>query len=130
MLRQAITDVAAYGAHRHSFGKPLNVIASWQASLSAAEAALHASQTLTVQAIDLVNTGRDAQLAAAQAKIEAVTCVQRHLPELLQLMGAEGLRPEHTFSRHIAAAQIAGFTDGATNILKDRVARLTAQKGP
>jgi alkylation response protein AidB-like acyl-CoA dehydrogenase len=43
-------------------------------------------------------------------------------------MGAEGLRPEHPFTRHIAAAQIAGFTDGATNILKDRVARLTARK--
>lgn len=129
MLGQAIADVAAYGAHRHSFGTPLNAIASWQASLSAAAAALHTSRTLTARAIDLVNTGRDAQLAAAQAKIEAVTCAQRHLPELLQLMGAEGLRPEHTFSRHIAAAQIAGFTDGATNILKDRVARLTAQKG-
>lgn len=130
MVGQAIADVAAYGAHRHSFGTPLNAISSWQASLSAAEASLDTSQTLTAQAIDLVNTGRDAQLAAAQAKIEAVTCAQRYLPELLQLMGAEGLRPERTFTRHIAAAQIAGFTDGATNILKDRVARLTAQKGP
>lgn len=129
MVGQAIADVAAYGAHRHSFGKPLNAIPSWQAALSVAEAALKTSRTLTAQAIDLVNTGRDAQLAAAQAKIEAVTCAQRHLPELLHLMGAEGLRPEHPFTRHIAAAQIAGFTDGATNILKDRVARLTAQKG-
>ena len=91
---------------------------------------MNASQTRTAQAIDLVNTGRDAQLAASQAKIEAVTSAQRYLPELLQLMGAEGLRPERPFTRHIAAAQIAGFTDGATNILKDRVARLTAQKGP
>lgn len=130
MVGQAIGDVAAYGAHRDSFGKPLNAIPSWQAALSVAEAALNTSKTRTAQAIDLVNTGRDAQLTAAQAKIEAVTCAQRQLPELLQLMGAEGLRPEHSFTRHIAAAQIAGFTDGATNILKDRVARLTAQKGP
>jgi alkylation response protein AidB-like acyl-CoA dehydrogenase len=130
MVGQAIADVAAYGAHRDSFGKPLNAIPSWQAALSVAEAALNASQTRTAQAIDLVNTDRDAQLAAAQAKIEAVTCAQRYLPELLQLMGAEGLRPERPFTRHIAAAQIAGFTDGATNILKDRVARLTARKGP
>lgn len=130
MVGQAIADAAAYGAHRDSFGKPLNAIPSWQAALSVAAAALNASQTRTAQAIDLVNTDRDAQLAAAQAKIEAVTCAQRYLPELLQLMGAEGLRPERPFTRHIAAAQIAGFTDGATNILKDRVARLTAQKGP
>jgi len=57
-----------------------------------------------------------------------VTCAQTHLPQLLQLMGAEGLRPEHPFTRHLAAAQIAGFTDGATNILKDRVAKLTARQ--
>ena len=98
--------------------------------MSEAEAALNTSQKRTAQAMDLVNTGRDSQLAAAQAKIEAVTCAQRHLPELLHLIGAEGLRPERPFARHIAAAQIAGFTDGATNIIKDRVARLTAQKGP
>lgn len=130
ILAQAVRDTAAYGAHRHSFGKPLNAIPSWQASMAAAEAALSASQALTAKATELVNTGQDAQLLAAQAKIDAVTAAQTHLPKLLQLMGAEGLRPEHVFCRHIAAAQIAGFTDGATNILKDRVARLTAQKGP
>lgn len=130
MLDRAIRNATAYGTHRQSFGKPLNAIPSWQAALSAAEDALRASSVMTAQAIDLVNTDQDAQLAAAQAKIEAVSCAQRHLPELLQLMGAEGLRPEHPFARHIAAAQIAGFTDGATNILKVRVAKLTARKGP
>lgn len=130
MLARAIRDTAAYGARRYSFGKPLNTIPSWQASLSAAQAALDVSQALTAQATDLVDTGQDAQLLAAQAKISSVTAAQTHLPEVLHLMGAEGLRAEHVFCRHIAAAQIAGFTDGATNILKDRVARLTAQKGP
>lgn len=129
MLARAIDEVTAYGLRRQSFGKPLNAIPSWRASLSAAEDALRASQTLTDRAVALVQTTQDAQLAAAQAKIEAVSFAQRHLPALLHLMGAEGLRPEHPFARHIAAAQIAGFTDGATNILKDRVAKLTAQKG-
>ena len=129
MLARAIGDTAAYGAHRQSFGKPLNTIPSWQAALAAAEAALSAAQARTAQAANLVNANQDAQVAAAQAKIDAVTSAQTHLPALLHLMGAEGLRPEHVFGRHIAAAQCAGFTDGATNILKDRVARLIAQKG-
>lgn len=129
MLDRAIRDVTEYGARRQSFGKPLSAIPSWQAALSAAKATLETAERLTARAVDLVNTGQDAQLAAAQAKIEAVTAAQEHLPRLLHLMGAEGLRPEHPFARHIAAAQIAGFTDGATNILKDRVARLTARKG-
>jgi alkylation response protein AidB-like acyl-CoA dehydrogenase len=130
MVARAVHDTATYGARRQSFGKPLNAIPSWQECLSAAKAALAGSETLTAHAAVLVNTGQDAQLAAAQAKIEAVTTAQTHLPVLLQLMGAEGLRPGHVFSRHIGAAQVAGFTDGATNILKDRVVRLTAQKGP
>lgn len=128
MMRRAINDVTDYGANRQSFGKCLDTIPSWQVNLSNAESALDASEALASQAIELVNTGADAQLSAAQAKIAAVACAQTHLPKLLQLMGAEGLRPQHPFTRHIAAAQIAGFTDGATNILKDRVARLTTQK--
>jgi len=128
MMRRAIGDVIAYGTHRHSFGKPLNTIPSWQDDLSSAKAALRVSEGLTAQATVLLDTGLDAQLAAAQAKVSAVTCAQSHLPALLHLMGAEGLRPEHPFARHIAASQIAGFTDGATNILKDRVARLTTNK--
>lgn len=129
MLRRAIHDVTAYGARRHSFGKPLNAIPSWQEAVCAAQAALKTSEQLTTKAIALADSGGDSQLAAAKAKVDAVRTAQTHLPELLQLMGAEGLRPEHVFTRHIAASQIAGFTDGATNILKDRVARLTAQKG-
>lgn len=57
-----------------------------------------------------------------------MTAAHTHLPQVLQLMGAEWLRSEHPFTRHLAAAQIAGFTDGATNILKERVAKLTAKQ--
>ncbi|MBT0958977.1 acyl-CoA/acyl-ACP dehydrogenase [Alphaproteobacteria bacterium KMM 3653] len=128
MVQAALDSAAAYGAERCSFGKPLNAIARWQAELEAAQAALAQARAATRQAVEQVAEGADAQLAAAEAKIGSVTCAQTHLPRLLQLMGAEGLRPEHPFTRHIAAAQIAGFTDGATNILKDRVARLTARK--
>lgn len=128
MTGAAIKVVEAYGANRHSFGKPLHAIPSWQAQLDAAKAALHLSDGVADEAIRLVTRDQDAQLAAAQAKIAAVGCAQTHLPELLQLMGAEGLRPEHPFTRHLAAAQVAGFTDGATNILKDRVSKLTAKQ--
>lgn len=128
MTRAAIKVAEAYGATRHSFGKPLHAIPSWQAHLDAAKAALDVSHAATDAAIRLVSRDQDAQLAAAQAKITAVGCAQTHLPELLQLMGAEGLRPEHPFTRHLAAAQVAGFTDGATNILKDRVSKLTAKQ--
>ena len=128
MMQAALDSAARYGAERSSFGKPLNAIPRWQDEFKSAETALARARNTTQQAIDQVTQGADAQLVAAEAKIGSVTCAQTYLPRLLQLMGAEGLRPEHPFTRHIAAAQIAGFTDGATNILKDRVARLSARK--
>lgn len=111
MMRSTIS--IAYGAQRQSFGKPLNAIESWQADLTTAKGALDVSEALTAVAVELVKV---------EAKIAAVSCAQTHLPALLHLMGAEGLRAEHPFTRHIAAAQIAEFADGTTNILKQRVA--------
>ncbi|MEP3333553.1 acyl-CoA dehydrogenase family protein [Sedimentitalea sp.] len=128
MMQAALDSAATYGAERSSFGKPLNAIPRWQAEFDTAQTALVQTREHTRQVVEQVSHGVDAQLAAAEAKINSVTSAQVHLPRLLQLMGAEGLRPEHPFTRHIAASQIAGFTDGATNILKDRVVRLTACK--
>ena len=125
MLRTALDDVLIYGAQRNSFGKPLIDHDSWRAPLDAADIALTASVAVTETAIRQIQTGQDAQLAAARAKIGAVETCQQHLPALLHAMGAEGLRPTRCFTRHLAAAQIAGLTDGATGLLRDRVARLT-----
>jgi alkylation response protein AidB-like acyl-CoA dehydrogenase len=124
MLGAAIAQAADYGATRLSFGKPLAEYAAWRHPVGAAQTELAASRALTERTINLIIAGEDAQLAAAEAKIAAVEGAQRHVPQMLHAMGAAGLRPEYCFTRHLAAAQIAGFTDGATSILRDRVARL------
>lgn len=125
MLGAAIRDAADYGARRQSFGKPLEQLPAWRQPLGAAETDHAAARALTERAVALVERGEDAQLAAAEAKIFAVEAAQRHIPQMLHAMGAAGLLPDYCFTRHLAAAQIAGFTDGATGILRDRVARLT-----
>ncbi|EDM71433.1 acyl-CoA dehydrogenase-like protein [Roseobacter sp. AzwK-3b] len=125
MLGAAIAEAADYGAERQSFGKPLNQQAAWRQPLGSAQTDLAASQALTSRAVALIATGQDAQLTAAQAKIAATEAAQRHIPAMLHAMGAAGLLPHYPFTRHLAASQMAGFTDGATSILRDRVARLT-----
>ncbi len=124
MLRAAITEANAYGAHRTTFGAPLKDHASWQHALNAAQTDLAVAEGLVARAVKDVDRGADAQLSAAEAKVECILICQHHMPSLLHAMGAEGLRPAHCFTRHLAAAQVAGFTDGATNMLRDRVARL------
>ena len=125
MLDATIRGAADYGARRESFGKPLDQHAAWRQPLGAAQTELAASRALTAQAVARVEAGEDAQLTAAEAKIAAVEAGQRHIPQMLHAMGAAGLMPEYCFTRHLAAVQIAGFTDGTTSILRDRVARLT-----
>lgn len=125
MTRAALAEAAHYGTERHSFGTPLTAHQAWRLPLSEAETDLAGAEALTARAVAQISAGRDAQLAAARAKIAATEMAQRHLPRLLHAMGAEGLRPARCFTRHLAAAQVAGLTDGTTTMLRERVARLT-----
>ncbi|GMG83968.1 isobutyryl-CoA dehydrogenase [Paralimibaculum aggregatum] len=124
MLGAAIEAAGDYGESRRSFGRALAGHQAWRLALARAGVALAAARAITAEAVAAVDRGAPAQLAAAQAKIAAVDTCRRQLPELLHLMGAEGLRPQHPFSRHLAAAEIATLTDGSTEMLLERVHRL------
>lgn len=129
MVRAALTETAEYGATRHSFGAPLVAHQAWRMVLVEAETALAAAEALTERAAAQIEAEEDAQLSAARAKIAASDSARYHLPQLLHAMGAEGLRPERCFTRHLAAAQVASLTDGTTTMLRERVARLTLPRG-
>lgn len=127
MLGAALDAARAHGARRHAFGRPLAGHQAWR--LAAAEAAtdLAAARALTREAVAAVEAeAPEAQILAAQAKIHATGVCVRRLPELMHLAGAEGLSPRLPFARHLAAAQSATLTDGSTEMLLERVARLTA----
>jgi len=124
MMEAALAKAAAYGGVRQSFGRPLAGHQAWRFALARAETDLAATRHLIDAATDRLVSGEDAQLLSAQAKIHAVSVCQRHLPELLHAMGAEGLRQDYPFTRHLAAAQIAALVDGSTEMLLERVAKL------
>lgn len=124
MLEAAIAEAAAYGETRQSFGRPLSGHQAWRLALARAGVDLAAASALTDRAVAAVDEGAPAQLLAAHAKLAAVEACRRHLPDLMHLMGAEGLRAERCFSRHLAAAEIAALTDGSTEMLLERAHRL------
>jgi len=126
MLQAALAEAAGYGERRQSFGSRLSDHQGWRQPLAEARSDLAAAEALTEVAVARVAEADEAaQLTAAEAKIVAVETCQRHLPRLLHAMGAAGLQPQYCLARHLAAAQSAALTDGATSLLKDRVARLT-----
>jgi alkylation response protein AidB-like acyl-CoA dehydrogenase len=124
MLAAALAETARWGQSRQTFGKPLAAHQGWRLHLARAATDLAAAEALTDCAVQAVADGVEAQLLAAQAKVHAVAQCQRHLPRLLQAQGAQGLGAHSLTVRHLGAVQAAALTDGAQDILLERIARL------
>ena len=121
MVAEALRVALAYGGQRHSFGQPLAGHQGWRWRLAESASELAACRWMVAQAARQIDAGQDAQLIAAQAKLLATRLADRQLPLLLQAMGAEGLREHHPFARHLMGARVAGFVDGSTEMLLERI---------
>jgi len=125
MVGEALRVVRDYGRRRSAFGQPLADHQGWRWRLAEAASELAACRLMVAQASTLIDAGRNAapetQLAAAQAKLLATRMADRQLPTLAQAMGAEGLREHHPFARHLTGARVAGFVDGSTEMLLERI---------
>ena len=124
MVGEALRVALDHGRTRHAFGQPLAGHQGWRWRLAEAATELAAARLLVAQAAAQVESGADAQLLAAQAKLFATRMAERQLPVLAQAMGAEGLRREHCFGRHLAGARVATFVDGSSEMLLERIAAL------
>ena len=123
MVEAALEIAADYGRRRTTFGEPLTAHQGWRWALADAATDLAAADALVETAARTIDAREDAQLVAAKAKVFATRMAERHLPILLQRMGAEGLRDNYPLGRHLLGARVAGFVDGTTEILLERVAR-------
>jgi len=122
MVAEALRVASEYGERRSSFGRPLADHQGWRWRIAEAASELAACRLMVAHAAAQIDAGVDAQLAAAQAKLLATRMADRQLPALAQAMGAEGLREEHPFSRHLIGARVAGFVDGSSEMLLERIA--------
>jgi len=123
MVDAALTIATDYGRTRSTFGQALFDHQGWRWSLADAAVDLEAARLMVADAAAKLDAGADVQGAAARAKVFATRMAHRQLGALLHAMGAEGLRDCHPFLRHIEGAQAAAFTDGATEMLLERIAR-------
>lgn len=121
MVGEALRIASDYGERRHSFGVPLAEHQGWRWRLAEAGSELAACRMMVSHAAGLLDAGQDAMLIAAQAKLLATRMADRELPLLMQAMGAEGLREEYPFGRHLIGARLANFVDGSTEMLLERI---------
>ncbi|MGR9092989.1 MAG: acyl-CoA dehydrogenase family protein, partial [Gammaproteobacteria bacterium] len=84
---------------------------------------LEAAAALTRDAIACAERGDDPTLAAAHAKKFATRVAFDGVAECMQAMGAAGYGAGYPLARHLAAAKMAQFLDGTTQIQNVVIAR-------
>lgn len=116
MLQSCLDTVMPRLLHRQAFGQPLSEQQGlvWQIADVATD--LAASRLLATEAARLIDLGQSAALASAHAKKFATSVALEGISACMQAMGADGLKHEYPFSRHLAAAKIAQYIDGTTEI--------------
>lgn len=123
MAGAALQLARDHGLGREAFGRHLHGHQGWRWRLADAAVDLDAARLLVARAAALIDSGLDAQLEAARAKVFATRMAQRHVAELMHAMGAQGLDSHEPLMRHLAAAQVAALVDGSTEMLLERIAR-------
>tara|TARA_R110000868_G_scaffold20217_17_gene85924 strand:- start:8349 stop:9506 length:1158 start_codon:yes stop_codon:yes gene_type:complete len=121
MLAASLETAVTYGSTREAFGKPLIGHQGLAWSLAEVATDLEALRALTRDAGLLVDQQKDAVMAAAQAKSFAGRVTLNGIGQCIQAMGAAGLRREYGLGRHLAGAKIAAFTDGSSEMMRERI---------
>ena len=91
-------------------------------SLADVATQLSALRALARDAGQKIDSGEDAILAAAVAKKFAGDITLPAITACMQALGANGLKRGHHLGRHLAAAKIAAFADGSTEMRNERIA--------
>ena len=77
---------------------------------------LEAARLLADKAWTDLERGERASAAAAHAKKFATRVALSGLADCMQVMGANGMKDDHLVGRHLVAAKMAQYLDGATEI--------------
>ena len=116
MLRAGLETALDYSTRREVFGRPVADYQGVRWQLADVATNLEAARLLTYRAAQAIDQGEEATAFAAHAKKFASRVALTGLSDCMQAMGANGLLAEHPLGRHLAAAKIAQYLDGTTEI--------------
>ncbi len=123
MVAESLRIATDYGAKRQSFGAALQDHQGWRWRIADAAIDLEAARQMVHAAAGALDAGDSVVELAAKAKVFATRMAEKHTASLLHAMGANGLRDDYPFVRHMTGAQIASFTDGSTEMLLERICK-------
>ncbi|MCC5857521.1 MAG: acyl-CoA dehydrogenase family protein [Ectothiorhodospiraceae bacterium] len=121
MLASSLETALDYGAERKTFGRPVIRHQGLNWALGDVANDLEALRGLFWPAGERIERGDDPVMAAAHAKKFAGRVTVPGITACIQAMGAAGLREDYPLGRHLACAKIAGYTDGSTEMMNERI---------
>ena len=127
MLERALAEAIGYSRERAAFGQRIADFQGVQWILADAATDLEAARGLLAKAAAAADSDIDTTLPAAHAKKFATRIAFSRISDCMQLMGAAGLSRAYPLARHLAAAKIAQYLDGATEIQNVVIARALAE---
>ncbi len=116
MLRTSLSTASNYVRNRNAFGARLADLQGVRFKLADVATDLEASRLLTYQAAHALQDGGDASVEAAHAKKFSTRVTETGIASCMQVMGANGAKRDHPLPRHLAAARLTHYVDGATEI--------------
>lgn len=123
MMQRGLDLATATLRERRAFGRPLAEFQGLQWQLADVASDIHAIRCMAADAARRVDAGEDAQIAAAHVKKLAPARAMAGLSACMQVMGADGLKHDSPLPRHLAAAKLAQYMDGSTEIQNLVIAR-------
>jgi alkylation response protein AidB-like acyl-CoA dehydrogenase len=128
MVQESLRLALGYLRGREAFGGPLLDKQGLRWLLADVATDLEAARLLTYRAADALESEDDkaAALHAAHAKKFAARVATARILDCMQALGANGLKDEVPLGRHLAAAKMAHYADGTTEIQNERIAALMA----
>ena len=127
MVGECLRIATEYGATRQTFGAALQAHQGWRWRIADAAIDLEAARQMVQSAARALDVGVSVVDLASKAKVFATRMAEKHTASMLHAMGANGLRDEYPFVRHMTGAQIASFTDGSTEMLLERICKTQQQ---
>ena len=133
MLRHGLEVAVGYVSNRQAFGLPLSDRQGLRWMLADVATDIEAAEGLWRSAAHgLSESSPDVAIRAAHAKKFATRVALSGLAQCMQALGANGFRQDFPLARHLAAAKMAHYLDGTTEIQNLVIARslFAAQPNP
>jgi acyl-CoA dehydrogenase len=120
---EAVRLAVEWMGTRSTFGAPLATRQGLQWSIADAAVEINAGRWLTWQAAWKADTGQDARLEAAMAKLYCTEVGFRVVDSVMQIMGAMGMAREMPLESWFRDLRVARVVEGTSEMLRSQIAR-------